>query len=204
MIADTAQTCIDCKLASLPVSWVLLPQSSCGYPRTDTDKQAWTHRHGNMDTQTHRQTVLRHAYDHKLVPLWKILPPIWVTIHGLMPSASNPWPAGQGYMAVHQSSHNSACFIAPSVRHRISPRRRRAGKDAQCAVPHLALPRQKSPKLRAADQLAGCTGRKLINLDLLQNSRHELHHFHETPFPSSPFMGSNQILNMDSSQSLLT
>ena len=133
VIADTAQTCIDCKIASLPVSWVLLLQSSCGYPRTDTDKQAWTHRHGNMDTQTHRQTVLRHAYDHKLVPLWKILPPIWVTIHGLMPSASNPWPAGQGYMAVHQSSHNSARFIAPSVRHCCTspPRRRRSAKDAQ-------------------------------------------------------------------------
>ena len=92
------------------------------------------YRQASMDTQTHRQTVLRHAYDHKLVPLWKILPPIWVTIHGLMPSASNPWPAGQGYMAVHQSSHNSACFIAPSVRHcccTSPPRRRRSAKDAQ-------------------------------------------------------------------------
>ena len=142
-----------------------------------------------MDTQTHRQTVLRHAYDHKLVPLWKILPPIWVTIHGLMPSASNPWPAGQGYMAVHQSSHNSACFIAPSVRHCCTspPRRRRSAKDAQYERgPHLALPSQKSTKLRAADQLAGCTGRKLINLDLLQNSRHELNHFPKHLFPLCP------------------
>ena len=70
-----------------------------------------------------------------------------------------------------------------------------------CGVPHLALPGQKSPKLRAADQLAG---RKLINLDLLQSSRHELHHFHEHAFSHFPLYGFQPILNMDSSQSLLT
>ena len=91
--------------------------------------QTQTHKHGQTDTMADR---VQTCTDHNLIPLWKILPPIWVTIHALMPSPSNPCPAGQGYMAVHQGSHNSACFIAPSVHHRISLRRRRAAKDAEC------------------------------------------------------------------------
>ena len=66
---------------------------------------------------THRQTVLRpaQANAYSSLSLRQILPPIWVvvgTIHGLMPSPSNPCPVGQGYMAVHQGTHNTARFIA--------------------------------------------------------------------------------------------
>ena len=120
-----------------------------------------------------------------------------------MPSPSNPCPAGQGYMAVHQSSHNSACFIAPSVRHRISPRRkRRSAKDAECAgCPISHCPAKKA--LNCEQQTSWQAGNLLIwtfykalgtNCTISMN----------TPFPTFPFMGSNQILNMDSSQSLLT
>ena len=66
---------------------------------------------------SHTQTVLRpaQANAYSSLSLRQILPPIWVvvgTIHGLMPSPSNPCPVGQGYMAVHQGTHNTARFIA--------------------------------------------------------------------------------------------
>ena len=152
VIADSAQTCIDCKFALQSVcgivctiQWPSQRHRYYSWTQTQTQKHIhqtdiaqtyndcivcpsfgsyylnvgatqWpSHRHKHKPyghTQTDRvQTCI----DHKPVPHWKILAAIWVSIHGLMPSPSNPCPAGQGYMAVHQGSHNSACFIAPSV-----------------------------------------------------------------------------------------
>ena len=124
---------------------------------------------------THRQTVLRpaQANAYSSLSLRQILPPIWVvvgTIHGLMPSPSNPCPVGQGYMAVHQGTHNTARFIALPYG--------TVSRGEECRMPPSTLPGQKAsppPKLRAQDQLAGAACRKLINLVFLQRSRHEPH-----------------------------
>ena len=128
---------------------------------------------------SHRQTVLRpaQANAYSSLSLRQILPPIWVvvgTIHGLMPSPSNPCPVGQGYMAVHQGTHNTARFIALPYG--------TVSRGEECGMPPSTLPGQKAsppPKLRAQDQLAG---RKLINLVFFTKVSAR------APFPQTPFL----------------
>ena len=144
---------------------------------------------------THRQTVLRpaQANAYSSLSLRQILPPIWVvvgTIHGLMPSPSNPCPVGQGYMAVHQGTHNTARFIALPY------------GTLECGCPHLHCPAKKPPlPLNCEHKTSWPAGNSLIwsfykGLGTSPISPHT--------FPTLPFMGSNQLLNMGLSWSLLT
>ena len=142
---------------------------------------------------THRQTVLRpaQANAYSSLSLRQILPPIWVvvgTIHGLMPSPSNPCPVGQGYMAVHQGTHNTARFIALPY----------SGTEKSVGCPHLHCPAKKPPLPLNCEHKTSWPAQPAGN-SLIWSFYKGLGTSPISPntFPTLPFMGSDQLLNME-------